>query len=60
MLRPACIITYSHVRVGLFTYSPAYYSIEVAVEEAMFEVETSDVVFMDYDRPLAALDELGE
>ena len=52
MLRLACLITH-------FTYSLAY-SIEVAVEEAMFEVETSDVVFMDYDRPLAALDELGE
>ena len=59
MLRPACIITYSHVRVGLFTYS-ATYSIEVAVEEAMFEVETSEEVFMDYDRPLAALGELAE
>ena len=47
-----------NVRTGLLTYSPAY-SIEVAVEEAMFEVETSEEVFMDYDRPLAALGELG-
>ena len=36
-------LTYPHVRTGLRTYSPAY-SIEVAVEEAMLEVDTSEAI----------------
>ena len=37
------LLTYPHVRTGLLTYSPAY-SIEVAVEEAMLEVDTSEAI----------------
>ena len=51
MQRPTCVITH---------FKSLAYSIEVAVEEAMFEVETNKEVFMDYDCPLAALGELGE
>ena len=36
-------LTYSHVRTGLLTYSPAH-SIQVAVEEAMLEVDTSEAI----------------
>ena len=36
-------LTYHHVRTGLLTYSRAH-SIEVAVEEAMLEVDTSEAI----------------